>query len=300
MRRQRSGDIPTRTFDAILATQPELRDGEELMDGGELREKAKKALTGVLSREELCVKQVRNKTFVGNGRGLHLAMETASIQEKFDKELGSQRKRIDSLEGEIASQKKEIALLGKKVASQKKEIALLGKKVASQKKEINRLKKETYWLRISSRGYLLVRDRFISKFKRDILKNRSKSDGRIIEKGNVAAHWGDFRVDSMLYTSRGLSGWPKKKKWPKRQDVDTFKALYGVGPELVSKIKHSGTINVLNAHARTVSLKSKRPTTEFYKAFKKIVELLERGSGDGGYPDKLEDAYKSFWKCNKQ
>jgi hypothetical protein len=64
--------------------------------------------------------------------------------------------------------------------------------------------------------------------------------------------------------------------------------------------EHSETINVLNAHAAAVSLKSKRPTAKFRETFKKIVELLERGSGDGGYPDGLEDAYKSFWECNKQ
>jgi archaellum component FlaC len=104
----------------------------------------KKALTEVLSRE-LCVEVERDKTFkfVGNGRGFCIALEIAGLREECEQRLGSMGKEIASLE----------------------------KRIASQKEEINTLKKEVYGLKIFTKGYFLVRDRFVSNHNRHILKH---------------------------------------------------------------------------------------------------------------------------------
>ncbi|PWW80187.1 hypothetical protein C7212DRAFT_361158 [Tuber magnatum] len=92
----------SRTFNAILATRPKVRDGEEIRT-------AKNALARVLDREELHIKNAMNEPFVGNRLGLNLAglaTRLATIEEKFTsqkEELGLQKEKLASQQEKLAS-----------------------------------------------------------------------------------------------------------------------------------------------------------------------------------------------------
>ncbi|RPB00419.1 hypothetical protein L873DRAFT_1899979 [Choiromyces venosus 120613-1] len=128
----------SRTFNAILATRPKVRGGEEI------RRTAKNALTRILDREELHIKNVMNEPFVGNRLGLNLAglvTRHAAIEKKF--------------------------------TSQQEELSLQKEKLASQEKKLSGPTEEVLSLMISSEGYKRGRNRFPSTFKRDILKKKA-------------------------------------------------------------------------------------------------------------------------------
>ena len=74
-------------------------------------------------------------------------------------------------------------------------------------------------------AYKLLRNRFISTFKRDKLGDETEVDRGTIAKGNGWAHGGDAVVDAQLY--QGTSG---------RKDFNAFKGLYGMSPGEVSMI----------------------------------------------------------------
>ena len=79
-------------------------------------------------------------------------------------------------------------------------------------------------LTISLDAYKLLRNRFISKFKRDKLANATEADRRIIAEGSP--HGGDAIADAELY-HQGMTG---------RRDFQAFKKLYGMDPSIVLRI----------------------------------------------------------------
>ena len=62
----------------------------------------------------------------------------------------------------------------------------------------------------------VIRNRFLSVCKRDVLKNADRTDYRVIDNGNIVAHDGDPRSDATLYELEIRKGEP------------TFIALYGL------------------------------------------------------------------------
>jgi len=80
-------------------------------------------------------------------------------------------------------------------------------------------------LTCSLEAYNLLRNRFISAFKRDKLEKATDRDRRIIGAGNSWAHGGDAVFDAQLY--EGQNG---------RRDFYAYKTLYGFLPETVQKI----------------------------------------------------------------
>ncbi|KAG0129176.1 hypothetical protein HOY82DRAFT_465121, partial [Tuber indicum] len=81
-------------------------------------------------------------------------------------------------------------------------------------------------------------NRFMSSFKHNKLHSAVDCDHKIIRDGNATAHGGNTEADAMLYC--GPAG---------RRDVKTFEHLYGLLPEMVLKIRHAETIDLLNKHA---------------------------------------------------
>lgn len=67
----------------------------------------------------------------------------------------------------------------------------------------------------TSEGYLALRSRFISTFRRDV-GEPGPSDSKTILKGNIHAHEGDVLADALLYENG------------QRKDVRFFLQLYGV------------------------------------------------------------------------
>lgn len=93
------------------------------------------------------------------------------------------------------------------------------KKIASQDIKISSLEDRVSSLTSTLDTYKLVRNRFISTFKRDKLANATAADSKIIVEGNGWAYGGDAVVDAQLY--EGTGG---------RRDTITFKTLYGMSP----------------------------------------------------------------------
>jgi len=71
--------------------------------------------------------------------------------------------------------------------------------------------------------YRLSRQRYISTFKRDKMKDTNPVDRELIREGSEAVHGGDAHTDAGLYA--GVGG---------RADVTAFQTLYGFLPETVS------------------------------------------------------------------
>ncbi|KAA8895182.1 hypothetical protein FN846DRAFT_912061 [Sphaerosporella brunnea] len=147
---------------------------------------------------------------------------------------------------------------------------------------------------VSLDAYKLLRNRFISTFKRDKLASATEADRRIIGEGNAWAHGGDAVVDALLYTGTGG-----------RRDFKAFEKLYGFPPETVQRISHQPTIDVMNTHAAVIASKQKTGSDNFYTLFAEFVKLFKQ-SGEGyeegyldGDPTDVTRAYWAFVNCIK-
>jgi hypothetical protein len=178
--------------DAILLTRTDIGDPEDM------KSDAKSAFAAALNQEQLEVEVVGDKFCVGNRRGLDLA------------DLGVRFRLIEE----------EIVVLKEDNVALKEDNVVLKVKVASLEDRVTSLT-------VSLAVYKLLRNRFISTFKRDILENADEKDHRIIANGNEWAHGGDAVVDAQLYS--GDLADP-------RRDVAAFKQLYGLHPLFVMTI----------------------------------------------------------------
>ena len=154
--------------DAILIARSEVGNEEDM------KVSAKDALGQALLEEELHVEDVRGELVVANRRGLSLAGLPARV-DAFTDEVTAQRAKIASLEDEATAQRAKSTSLEDRVAGPTS----------------------------SLEAYKLLRNRFISTFKRDKLPNETEADKRIIAKGNGWAHGGDAVVDAGLYQGVG-------------------------------------------------------------------------------------------------
>ncbi|KAG0640308.1 hypothetical protein HOY80DRAFT_1136111 [Tuber brumale] len=246
-----SGDVvgqgsPDAKCNAILLASSPFGTAERM------KQDAKHSLIHALRVEERHIKSVKDGIFVGNSRGLDLV----SLSLRLDTELASLHKtiathrasiaslemKIDSQEKKIASQEKKIASQEMKIASQEKKIASQEKKIATQKAELeltdSRQEERLRYLIHSHDSYKLMRNCFISTFKRKYFYKQTKADKKIVEDGNASVHGGDAIVDASLYA--GPNG---------RTDFWVFKKLYGLRPKAMERITHEKTIHVLNTHA---------------------------------------------------
>ena len=179
------------------------------------KKEAKDALAIALQDEDLRVEDMRGETFVSNHSGLSLARRSA---------------RVPEVEDELALVKTELKTHGAKLVKQDAKLKTQQVKLKTQQAELKTQQAELTELlnraltsTALQNDYSQVRNRFISVFKRDKLKAANKSDYKIIDKGNMAAHDADALADAALYTSLDL-----------RSDTATFEILYGLHPERVS------------------------------------------------------------------
>lgn len=183
------------------------------------------------------------------------------------------------------------------------------KKLAAQDIKISSLEDRVSSLTSTLDAYKLVRNRFISTFRRDKLANTTEADRKIIAEGHGWAHGGDAVVDAQLY--QGTGG---------RRDTITFKTLYGMSPGDVRMISeffcysdkmlrltpsgHQPTIDALNMHAKIAASNDQTGSDEFYTRFTKFIQLLEESDYDEAYLEEgnLTDvtrAYRAFIECIK-
>ncbi|KAG0133437.1 hypothetical protein HOY82DRAFT_641135 [Tuber indicum] len=170
-----------------------------------------------------------------------------------------------------------------------RQLAICKEKIAALELHNATLKDHIKVSRNSDRDQSRLRNRFVSTFKRDVLKCSTTQDRTFISEGNECAHGGDAKVDARLY--RGLNG---------RRDVYAFEKLYGLSPETVERIEDKETINVLNIHASVKASKYKTGNKNFYLAFNTYIDRLKasRDGRDGvsvgeGHPA-LNETYWAF------
>ncbi|RPA90132.1 hypothetical protein L873DRAFT_1783206 [Choiromyces venosus 120613-1] len=284
------------TCDAILVTRSQI---SQIGSDEEMKKDAKDALEQALQVEELHVGEVRGEPFVGNRRGLGLAGLPARIDAQ-DKKIAllndetiSRRTKIALLNDEATSRRTKIALLNDEATSHGTKIALLNDEATSHRTKIASLEDRVGSLTSSHEAYKLLRNRFISTFKRDKgLVKATEADRRIIAEGNGWVHGGDVVVDAQLY--EGVGG---------RKDIAAFKKLYAVSPADVQTIRYQPTIDALNTHAGIIASKHKIGTDEFYARFSGFIRLLEEFGYDDGYlggnATDVTRAYWSFLNCIK-
>ncbi|RPA91705.1 hypothetical protein L873DRAFT_1712766 [Choiromyces venosus 120613-1] len=224
----------------------------------DMKRDAHDAFKQTLEVEGLEVREVMGELYVGNPQGLGLA---------------GLPDRIRILEAKIAGHEA---------------------KITGHEAKIAELTDYVSMLRHAGPDYKRVRNRYLTVFKRDKLKETLKqSDRNIIEHGNVTAHSGDAAIDALLYD--GTEG---------RQDPYVFEALYGLHPSDVKKISYKETIEILNLHANVIAHRDKTGTEEFYKRFAVFIQALKRSDPGvnylgGGITDATCAAYWSLLECQK-
>ncbi|KAI9761808.1 MAG: hypothetical protein M1840_001688 [Geoglossum simile] len=143
-------------------------------------------------------------------------------------------------------------------------------------------------------GYLMIRNRFIDTFRRDIVSTRNAQGRQNIEAGNIAAHDGDAVTDATLFTSGD------------RTDVFVFHKLYGTSAEQVlelDKARDQDSISVLNAHASIISTKGKQIHEDISSAFMNFLDALAESQGERPQQNPSSDltqAYNQFWDAHSK
>ena len=164
-----------------------------------------------------------------------IAAEKAALEQMIgaekdlhDKALVSLKQKNGHLEQKIGAEKD---LHDKALVSLKQKNEHLQQTI-TRLKEIFELKYNSKEERLrtlldSNKSYPLMRDRYISIYRRDRLHNDTKKDRRIIAEGNTTVHGGDLVSDASLYLATSTR---------RRNDPSVFKKLYGVHPNVVDKI----------------------------------------------------------------
>jgi len=172
--------------DAVLATRIEMEGEEEMAQAGQ------QALQQEPDENQPEVQETRGTLAVGNRRGLNIVAQ--------------------------------LVALGDSIAALQQEIAALQQENAAQYTMIWSLQGQVAGLTLSLDSYKGVRNRFISTYKRDVLKRATDADRLIIASGSASAHGGDAAADALLYT-QGL-----------RKDYHIYRKLYGIDPGVVGSI----------------------------------------------------------------
>jgi len=246
---------------------------------------------------------------------------------RLEKKLSQQKKKSEEehkrLEKKLSQQKteNEKKLSQQKTENEKKFSQQIKKNEGEHKKHQKKndhefvcLRSQILHLTTLSREYMLVRNRFISAFKRKKLGIKDDLDIEIISEGNKAAHAPDVITDATLYTPNTVLA--------QRVDKDIFKQLYGLLPEQASTLSEyqllsplqiilltysedTETISILNTHAGIVSSQKRPPSTNFSRLFSSFIKLLEQLMSNGSYYEDresraLNDAGEAFLACAKR
>ncbi|PUU79218.1 hypothetical protein B9Z19DRAFT_980355 [Tuber borchii] len=251
--------------EAILATTIEI--GEE--EG--MRKDARKTWKKAHKEDEVGIWAENMIVTVGNQRGLQIASWLHTLKAK-----------------DIISEAK-IASLQEELNSVKSEAQLGERRVKVYQGQVNNLLE-------SLDRYYLLRNRFISTFKRDKQHNATPGDHKIINSGNTWAHGGDVVADAKLYTTLTSAH--------RRTDAADFKHLYGFPPPVIEIITHRETIRVLNCHAEIKASRTKKASPLFYERFETFIDLFKKSNYDQTYlqdhRSALAIAYQRFWDAHKQ
>ncbi|KAL4888423.1 hypothetical protein BDV59DRAFT_188597 [Aspergillus ambiguus] len=164
----------------------------------------KRTLAERLETDELYSEAVRDDLYTENHTGV---------------EISRKNSRIPLLETEIGQLKDDNKRLERQVSELHDAFIELGQKTD----------------RLFEIGFVNIRNRFLSTYRRDFLGDKTKENQTIIERGNHAAHHGYFQADAKLYLTPGGFMGEDGNVYPPRTDRDTLQLLYGVGPSIAEK-----------------------------------------------------------------
>ena len=102
---------------------------------------------------------------------------------------------LEKLDGAL----EELRELGPKVKVLEAQLATIQEQLATTQEQLAITQDEMQNVKMLSAGYLQVRSRFISTFRRDVLHDTDIFDRRTIMEGNIVAHSGDAVLDALLY-----------------------------------------------------------------------------------------------------
>lgn len=152
---------------------------------------------------------VDDKVVFGNRAGIDLLQEKSTFHDRFNK-----------LEEELSRLTKKIEFDSKKAEFDSK-----------------RTQARIDQLSAASNGYVMIRQRFLDTFRRDVLKDPSARHPPMIQAGNVAAHDGDAVTDATLFTTGA------------RSDPGIMYTLYGMSAdEVLSLSKYSTPLQTMTAY----------------------------------------------------
>ena len=157
----------------------------------------KEGLKQMPDREEFHIRGVVNEPFIGEGLGLN-------VDDRITK--------LTAIQANITLR-----------------LAKMGSRQARIAEGLCQVREELHSLQEPFEEYQRTRHWFLNSFNRYV-RIKLDNSNRIIWAGITAVHGSDARVDAMLYMSPGLGR-------PKRKDHYTFIDLYGLHPEIVSKIR---------------------------------------------------------------
>ena len=204
----RKADLISKLNKASLETKKTPEDEASVIVSNKIRlqnddamiANSRQTLPSTIRDEEFYVEYINDDVFVGNRRGISYAYSKS--------ENRTLESRITSLEQ------------SKPTLEQSN--ATLTSEVSSLSTAHSRLASEVQDLRLSLVDYTLFRNRFLSTYKRKVLKNATPHDHDMINRGSSVAHGGDCRRDAELYGQPGG-----------RRDGDVYRDLYGVSPNIV-------------------------------------------------------------------
>ncbi|RMZ42095.1 hypothetical protein CA14_010596 [Aspergillus flavus] len=134
----------------------------------------------------------------------------------------------------------------------------------------------------SAVGCSHIRNRFISTFRRDILRDATSKDREIIGQGKPVADKGNLWADAKLYDREGFVT-ENGKQFSPRHDYHVLKQLYGVAPSFAVIIDYTPTILVLEKHATIVSSSQLKTTDNFKERFNAFISSLKDSNYASGY-----------------
>jgi len=146
---------------------------------------ARRRLKSTADNADMEMEMIHDTTFIGNMEGLSYARQVDSLQAR----LSRVEKRLDNTEKELGDTKLELGETKLRVIDLEESVGFYG----------------------------ILRNRFLSTFKRDKLQNATPADIGLVATGNVWAYEGNASRDADLYQLLG-----------RRTDFSTYKALYGL------------------------------------------------------------------------
>ena len=130
--------------------------------------------------------------------------------------------RLDQLEESVRQQKDTIKEQNHTIKEQNARIERQDLRIDDLEFDLSAAQTDLRAFKAISKSFIALRNRFISKYIQDTnADNMSPEDEQLIKNGNYEAHHGDALTDAYIY----------KRKI--RTDVNTYKELYGISPQLV-------------------------------------------------------------------